>query len=96
MLKAAGLSIACGAVLCSSISAGEREAIRNGYNRYDNYHSLPQPNNYDRYDQSSSNVNYPQAIDEGILLNNQYNPDVRYTQPGSTDNFEAVYEQNNR
>lgn len=67
-----------------------------GYNRYE-HHDI-NPNAY-RYDQNRWNENrgaYSEGIYDGVLLNNSYNPDVEYTQPGSTDNFNQVYQQNDQ
>lgn len=71
-----------------------------GYDRYEN-HNLNPNAYYNRYDQNRWNNRgtynggaYDEGIIDGVLLNNTYNPDVQYTQPGSTDNFNQVYEQN--
>ena len=72
-----------------------------GYNRYDNHH-LDANQYYNRYDQNRwnnerGNLNVSsEGIYDGVLLNTPYNPDVQYTQPGSTDDFESVYEQNQK
>lgn len=73
-----------------------------GFNRYENHNFNPRAY-YNRYDQNRWN-NKPynidriegQAIIDGELINNPYNPDVQYTQPGSTDNFEQVFEENDQ
>lgn len=76
---------------------GHHDYNRNGgYDRYDNHHLNPN-GYYNHYDQNRWNNGggaYNEGIIDGVLLNNTYNPDVEYTQPGSTDNFNQVYEQN--
>lgn len=83
---------------------GHHDEHRNDFNRndehreYDRYqnHNLNPNAYYNRYDQNRWNNGgaYNEGIIDGVLLNNTYNPDVEYTQPGSTDNFNQVYEQN--
>ena len=65
---------------------------RRQYDRYENHGY----NGYNRYDQNRWNNNgaYDEGIIDGVLINNTYNPDVEYTPPGSTDNFNEVYEEN--
>lgn len=97
MLKKSFLTLA----LLSSVSLAAREGYR-AYNRYEHHHYNPNAyynrydqNRYEEYEQQEEAERvYSEGIYDGILLNNPNNPDVQYTQPGITDDFESVYEQN--
>lgn len=78
---------------------GGHQNYKEGYNRYDNHHFYGRPyyNLYDenRWENGHGDLRVEsEGIYDGVLLNNPYNPDVQYTQPGITDNFEGVFEQN--
>ena len=67
------------------------------YDRYQNHNFYGGRNSYEQnhWNNQRHDINaYGEGIYDGVLLNNTYNPDVQYTPPGSTDNFNQVYEQN--
>ncbi len=66
---------------------------RRDYNRYDNHNFYGGYNHYNNGRWNNRGA-YQEGIYDGVLLNETYNPDVEYTPPGSTDNFNQVYEQN--
>lgn len=106
MLKKSCLTTVFLGSIFSLVSADEPEIARGedrnraSYNRYDNhkFYERPYYNNYDENRwETHDNVNvYSEGIIDGDLINNQPNPDVEYTPPGSTDNFNAVFDQNNQ
>lgn len=71
--------------------------VRREYDRYQNHNFYGGRNSYEQnhWNNERHDINaYGEGIYDGVLLNNTYNPDVQYTPPGSTDNFNQVYEQN--
>lgn len=70
------------------------DQARRDYNRYDNHNFYGGDNRYNHNQWNNNRGAYNEGIIDGVLLNNTYNPDVEYTPPGSTDNFNQVYQEN--